>query len=836
MKPILVIVTICLFVIGFDPKMSNSITYSRSDNCSENEYFDTIHMKCQICVSPLHFFNDPYHQNKVQMRSSDGLSCVCRTGFRQDLKKSTNGGLFCSNDTSECPIGSKPFNGFQCAVCLTNQNQSSGDVCQCPKRHYLVQTVNKSNDNVIDLKCEKCHKHLMTSSDGQSCQPCHQSYIKAFDECDCPEKTHIEEDGMCLLDKHLIKKEDLNTLSTIDLEDKNERLISEYFYRRTRPAIHNCKYESNRTACQLLANLCVLYHYSYSDETNIDSNVCKIFQNSLNTELSIYFKGYYKSELTQINVLNRFKINDELQFIASRFSIDGQLVGYSELKSEELQLCFENEKSSKSGFIFNTNFRQTCVRTTRDLWDNYKKKKNIFYELYLKNINNNEITLYPIRVLVKNLKRNDRYINSYVDESSEDLHTVVLVKRFFLIDSITGIEKSSDESKLNYKEIRPKFIRIAKSIQIDIKLRKQDGTGSIYPPLITISYENLYFSDYESNTEIKIDFSITYSMDDWKIQRDLSISISVLCCVAVLWAIFRTWCWAKRNGKIAFDFFTVIEFIVNTIGWLSVVFFVVNIFFAIYTFIVFKNQSVIHTILPTEAQENSLIIYLIIAFMLKSIHLIYKLFVIATIDIFFIDWERPKKRDTSSLVAITRPKSASTFNDTESVDKLVTDRSIKINSGSGGSISSPLTSPSPKLMADKSLIEFPNVTVWRTNFVANEWMELCGQRRLSLSIHVLLVILFLEVRNRLIRYSIDYSFIKWFGFANLSAADPNNSFVKNESQRYVPQSTTCRLAIGALVYSIFAFLNICFKKFIYETLINDKLHQFVDLCSVCNVR
>jgi meckelin len=166
----------------------------------------------------------------------------------------------------------------------------------------------------------------------------------------------------------------------------------------------------------------------------------------------------------------------------------------------------------------------------------------------------------------------------------------------------------------------------------------------------------------------------------------------------------------------------------------------VNIFTAIYLFLVFKNQSVIHTLLLTSDQERLLIVYIIIAFFLKLLHLIHELLVIGTIDIFFIDWERPKKRDLNSSVTITRPKSGSTVNDNnENVDI------NKPNSGSRSSISGSLIPPSAKSAQLKPFIEFPNVTVWRSNFVANEWMELCGRRRLSLSFHVLLVILTLDV-------------------------------------------------------------------------------------------
>ncbi|CAG2164220.1 unnamed protein product [Oppiella nova] len=301
--------------------------------------------------------------------------------------------------------------------------------------------------------------------------------------------------------------------------------------------------------------------------------------------------------------------------------------------------------------------------------------------------------------------------------------------------------------------------------------------------------------------------SSTQIIDDSHHKWIHSIILNVLCYAAVLWAIFRTWCWAKRNGKTAIDMMTIVEFMVNTMAMISNVFFFVNVLFAIKVFIIYKKQSMAdttHTVL-SESQETTLITYIIIAFCLKCVHLLYQLLVISTIDVFFIDWERPKKRDTTSMAISLTKSPAIALNDTQNANAEISDRHNRPRL----SISGSLSSPSPKLIADKPLYEFPNVTVWRTNFVANEWMELCGHRRLSLSIHILLVILVLDYAN----------------FANLAQTEAKHWLPRDESQDesqpYVLMSRTGRLSIGALI-SLFAMQYKRFGYYIHGLAANGK--------------
>lgn len=86
----------------------------------------------------------------------------------------------------------------------------------------------------------------------------------------------------------------------------------------------------------------------------------------------------------------------------------------------------------------------------------------------------------------------------------------------------------------------------------------------------------------------------------------------------------------------------------------------------------------------------------------------------ASLDLFFIDWERPKICNTSEHFFHGSNKS---------------------HPGTPSIASSfkPILSPSPTNIDN-------GVSAWRHYFIANEWQELITKRKISVSLHVVFVI------------------------------------------------------------------------------------------------
>lgn len=221
-----------------------------------------------------------------------------------------------------------------------------------------------------------------------------------------------------------------------------------------------------------------------------------------------------------------------------------------------------------------------------------------------------------------------------------------------------------------------------------------DKAGRIFPPIVTIEYGEVTLDDIETNAEMAFDFSVDYKMEMRESRKDIEIAMGVLSAFAVLWSAVETWSWNRRSGKSGIDPLTLAKLLANTCGNLAHVFLSVVFFTSLYWLVFFKQQNFIHVVLPTEEQEVLIQHYVISIFALKIVDILHLLVCQLSVDIFLIDWERPKPGQEK--VGVT----------------------------------------STKEMA---------VSVWRTYLVANEWNEIQTQRKISHSLQIVLVILVLRI-------------------------------------------------------------------------------------------
>ncbi|KAK1806669.1 hypothetical protein P4O66_005174, partial [Electrophorus voltai] len=260
--------------------------------------------------------------------------------------------------------------------------------------------------------------------------------------------------------------------------------------------------------------------------------------------------------------------------------------------------------------------------------------------------------------------------------------------------------------------------------------------GEVYPPLTTVSYSDILISDPVKQT-VTVSFSVEYEMD-------------------------------QNEARVKTD--TILKFLLFYAGDLANVFFVVTVGTGLYWLIFYKQF--VSVFLPLPAQEERFVIYVGCAFALKMVQFLHKLLVQLSVDIFFIDWERPQ-----------------------------------------GKASKPVNGPGEvKTPASP-------VSIWRTYFVANEWNEIQTIRKISPTFQVVSVLFFLEVA----------------GFSSLALRDPSSE-LQRSAEAYTPAySRVLRYGVATAIWLCLGFIQMTFFSVVYERFVEDKIRQFVDLCSLSNI-
>ncbi|EHB16391.1 Meckelin [Heterocephalus glaber] len=624
------------------PRVSQALTFSlpfqQPETCSHNQYFDISALSCVSCGAN-------------QKQDARGTSCVCLPGFQMI---SNNGGpaIICK----KCPenMNGVTEDGWNCISCPSGLTAEGK--CHCPAGHILVER-DVNGSLLSQATCELCdgneNSFTTASALGNTCVRCEPTFINASRSCECSEP--------------------------------------------------NILVYANLTSCQALGNMCVMNMNSYDSALDACRLFQFIFENTagLSTVHSISFwrqnlpwlfygdqSGLAPQILNSRPLPTNFSFkrqsqNTELKFVAASYDIRGNFLKWQTLEGGVLQLCPDTEARLNAAYSFGTTYQQNCEISLSKILTDFPTP--IFYDIYLEYIDENQQqNIWAVPVLNLNLQHYKMFVNQ--DSSSGKW---LLTRRIFLVDAVSGQENDLGN--------QPRVIRIATQISLSIHLVPDTKNGNIYPPLITIAYSDIDVKD-PYRQSVKISFSVKYEMDQREAFVQTDIALGVLGGLAVLSSLLKTAGWKRRIGSPMIDLQTVMKFFVYYAGDLANVFFVVTVGTGLYWLIFFKAQKSVSVLLPLAAQEERFVTYVGCAFALKALQFLHKLISQITIDIFFIDWERPKGKV------------------------------LKAVEGEGGV----RTATVP-------------VSIWRTYFVANEWNEIQTVRKINPLFQVLTILFFLEV-------------------------------------------------------------------------------------------
>nr|XP_019574373.1 PREDICTED: meckelin isoform X1 [Rhinolophus sinicus] len=743
----------------FSRAQTLSFPFRQPETCGRNQYFDISALSCVRCGAN-------------QRQDARGTSCMCIPGFQMIAN---NGGpnIICK----KCPENMKGVtkDGWNCISCpggLTEEGK-----CHCPTGHILVER--DVNGTVLSQAiCKLCDENensfTVANALGNRCIRCEPTFINTSRSCACSEP-NILTGGLCFSSTGDFPP---RVISTARYGELGMSFISEWFTKYLQSAAAACWVYANLTSCQALGNMCVMNMNSYDSAT---FDACRLFQfvfentAGLRTVHSVSFwrqnlpwlfygdqLGLAPQVLSATPLPTNFSFkgqtqNTKMKFVAASYDVRGNFIKWQTVEGGVLQLCPDTETRLNAAYSFGTTYQQNCEIPISKILTDFPTP--VFYDVYLEYTDENQHQyIWAVPVLNLNLQHNKIFVNK--DSNSGKW---LLTRRIFLVDALSGRENDLGS--------QPRLVRIATQISLSIHLVPNTKNGNIYPPLITIAYSDIDIKDPDSQS-VKISFSVTYEMNQGDAHVQTDIALGVLGGLAVLSSLLKTAGWKRRIGSPMIDLQTVTKFLVYYAGDLANVFFITTVGTGLYWLVFFKAQKSVSVLLPMPAQENRFVTYVACAFALKALQFLHKLISQITIDIFFIDWERPKGKV------------------------------LKAVEGEGGVRSAIVP-----------------VSIWRTYFVANEWNEIQTVRKINPLFQVLTVLFLLEV----------------VGFKNLALMDSSSSLSRSPPSYIAPYSRILRYAVSTILWLVIGIIQIVFFAVFYERFIEDKIRQFVDLCCMSNI-
>nr|CAD7394278.1 unnamed protein product [Timema cristinae] len=699
-----------------------------------------------------------------QQPSERELELTCTCNKRSRILKVTPG-VF--PECELCPDNKVPTADKRgCILCpgsIEHTNVTS--TCKaCSGNHISVYKAENGSLSA-SLRCLNCTEGTVPSHDREHCIPCPLITSEGWiGNCSCPLHTHDTLDGVCVPRVGLSEWPDER--ATYLLHYPSGEKIDSYFFRLyLRSSLYLCK-QKNETACQAVANMCVMVMY----QDDYRASPCRVFHDLKHIPTSSEgspMPWLYYGDGEASTVLARRKINFQysldpnsknsiLNLTATRFSARGHFLDLTSTSGSFLQLCPESWLGKDKGLRFGSRYTHSCSLPARQLMSLAETE---FLDLYLQYWDGSDSMMYALPVLTLNSPG-----NKGSDESQWQL-----TRRLFLIDKVSGVRADVERQR----SIEPSIVRYLKSLEIRVKVQGPKEEGRIYPPLLVVEYGELTQEDIQANVPVALHFSVDYNMDN-NLYHAIEVSVGVLSALAVVWSGIETWSYSRRSGKIGIDLLSLGQLALFSCGNLANVFFLVVACASIHVLFFYKGQSVVHVLLPSAAQETLIKNYVIAAFSLKIVEVVYMIWHQVSVEIFLIDWERPRAKSS-----IAHPQSH------------------KI---------------------DQNSVDQP-VSIWRTYFVANEWNEIQTNRKISLLFQIILTVFLLKI----------------VGLEYWSIPDPELHTSLPPHMQQSRLSPTCRFAVGVIVYMTVYLFQWLLMVGIYERYIKNGIQDFVDVCSLANI-
>jgi len=533
------------------------------------------------------------------------------------------------------------------------------------------------------------------------------------------------------------------------------------------------------------------------------------------------------------------KLNQLIQLIAYKYSFEGKLMQVSQFDlfdmslfscatiKTHLQLQKTSTRSTSDQIKVGQNYINRCQVDLLKL-DNFLNQpsglnETQFYDLFIGYSSNRATFIKPVPILIRNLLYNGQLVNV---KYQRDPTRWKLVRRFFFhsVDRVTlGLGQTRMPGEQQEAEQEAQLFTFVRSANLDLKFKKHQERGGF---LLTSIALHLDYGQYlardnwrqslsNASTQIPphewtniegVQVAITQNLVDMSSsKKDLDLFMTIPCILSSLWSMVKCYNIQKYQGLIRLDIYSLILFLLISCDTVGNLLLLINLLFALYLFALFKFNTLFNPanndwqlFAPSTTLEQAVIFNLKMAFIFKSIGFAYKLYVNLNVDLFFIDWERPKMLTSSQILQHYHPQTNS--NKTSS----------KHNSA-----------------GQQNQQHRQETSIWRPYTIINRWIQLSTLRRCNLSVQLILLLCLMESNSI-------------FMTNQLSSLSPMKSIANHSpretiAQLELGQSCIFRALILSLVYMSLAMGQYLFKRLVYEPMFRSVIGEFVDLCSVANV-
>ncbi|XP_055643217.1 meckelin [Toxorhynchites rutilus septentrionalis] len=749
--------------------------YTTPTSCRSSEYFDTFTLKCNICDEGL-----------LLKVADDHLRCTCdeRSVPWRDYDSSLQSPI--------CRNTSDFFEQIEPRVEVKNF---------CKQRHIIILNSTKTNGVIVQIY-RKTHP---PGNESTICGCNQQNTIPYVDRMGKVEAKHY------CFPQALLK--DIQNFQPSKMTPRQNSNV----YRDIRFLMVLCHVIRSTRHCQRMANLCVLsfYHldrnspcgifhaYQTYDMSSGLSNVPSMVSASI-----LGSKGGYRKEAQLWSMSDKVKpplfyrrgkhnnevlekyldfsydanatnlLNNTINFTIISYDLYGHLKSFRAMRLSDLNLCERYAASQEQRIKFAQSYHRRCRIGLRRLLDDFSEVE--FLNLYADYYDQKARLLQSIPVLVR---------KAFAHNESPDPGKWQLVRRFLMVDPLSGLNenfkpKIYEESMLGEKY---HFVRYVRRIELEIRLHPdhEKSPNRVAVPLLKIEYAivNTSRRDEQSLFENVVDFEyeIIFSKK-YSFNSLLEIILPIFILLAFTMTLFQTFCYKLRQNKMYYDMDIFFNFLVYLCSNVATALLAAVVIVSLHVFITYKTQRNMKMLLPVEVQ-NALEIFVYIAFSFKFIKLVRAFNLMAGIDIFFIDWERPKIVDTGIGGQRTH------LLDTHSISSNTTTR------------------PS-----------CDSVSAWRNYFIANEWQELATKRKISWFAHIILLIGAFVI----------------FGFEHWSSKSFSLNF--REKQEHLGEvDKVLEIAVGIIVYTSIYFVQRVYNLLIHERFVENGIQQFIDVSSIANI-